>query len=60
MPHTSMFVGSLWSWTSANWIFLAFALTQAPLARLLAFERRALQAITLPVAVSSQAGQSKS
>jgi hypothetical protein len=60
MPLTSMFVGSPWSWTLANWIFLVFALTQAPWARLLTFEKRALHAITLPVAASSQADQSKS
>ncbi len=42
MPLTSEFVGSLWSWSSAKWIFLVQDLTRAPYAPFFSFASRLL------------------
>jgi hypothetical protein len=47
MPLTTLFFRSLCSWASASWIFLEQALTHAPFACFLSFERRALHLMTL-------------
>ncbi len=59
MPLTFEFVGSLWSWSSANWIFLLQDLTHAPCARLFSFASRLLQLATLSIASSSHSAQSQ-